>query len=236
MSSVEQTTTLHAAPRSATILIVFLENGGRIGGIDLPHWASRALDRSSQAYARAAVVIQARRHYDRIVVLEEEQATAAHLWDALLDAGDATVDVLMLVHGQAGYACGHGDSQVGADFFAGLRSLRAAGLAPFHLRAVYQMNCYGQSLAPEWLSIGAQAVNGAVGVNWLPEPSLSVFLRAWLGGQTFEQAVQRSYRVASRVLGLVWRPQASRAGMSQPHEKIVSSRMEVFGDGELRIG
>jgi hypothetical protein len=48
--------------------------------------------------------------------------------------------------------------------------------------------------------------------------------------------VQRSYRVASRVLGLVWRPQASRAGMSQPHEKIVSSRMEVFGDGELRIG
>jgi hypothetical protein len=217
-------------------LIVFLENGGRVGGVDLPPWASRALDRSSQAYARAAVRLQARRHYARIVVLEEEQATATHLWQALLDAGDATVDVLMLVHGQAGYACGHGDHQVGADFFAAMRHLRAAGLAPFHLRAVYQMNCYGQTLAAEWLSIGAQAVNGSAGVNWLPEPSLSVFLRSWLGGQTFEQAVQRSYRAASRALGLIWRPQSSRAGVRQPHDKIASSRMEVFGDGELRIG
>lgn len=225
----------HPSP-APTVLIVFLENGGRVGGISLPPWASRALDRSSQAYARAAVWLQARRHYDRIVVLEEDLATAAHLWQALLDAGDATVDVLLLVHGQPGYACGHGDNRVGADFFAGLRNLRAAGLAPFRLRAVYQMNCYGQSLAPEWLSLGAQAVNGAVGVNWLPEPSLSVFLRGWLGGQSFEQAVQRSYRAASKVLGLVWRPQVSRTGMSQPHEKIVSSRMEVFGNGELRIG
>lgn len=225
-----------ASHKPATVLIVFLENGGHIGGVDLSPWASQALDRFTQSYARAAVWLQARRHYDRIVGLEEEQATAGHLWQALLDAGDATIDVLMLVHGQAGYACGHGDNQVGADFFAGLRQLRAAGLAPFRLRAVYQMNCYGQSLAPQWLSLGAQAVNGAAGVNWLPEPSLSVFLRNWLGGATFEQAVQRSYRAASRVLGQVWRPQVSRSGARQPHEKIASSRMEVFGDGQLRIG
>jgi hypothetical protein len=220
----------------STLLLVFLENGGRVGGVDLPLWASNALDRFSQAYARTAVRLQAHPHYDRIVVLEEEQATAAHLWQALLDAGDATVDLLMLVHGQAGYACGHGDNQVGVDFFAGLRQMRAAGLARFRLRAVYQMNCYGQSLGQEWLSIGAQAVNGSVGVNWLPEPSLSVFLRGWLSGQSFEQAVQRSYRAASRTLGLVWRPQGSRDGVRLPHDKIISSRMEVFGDGTLRIG
>ena len=234
MSASKQATVSPALPGSPTILVVFLENGGRVGGVDLPHWAALALDRLSQAYARAAVWLQARRHYDRIVVLEEEQATAAHLWQALLDAGDATLDVLMLVHGQNGYACGHGDNQVGADFFDGLRALRAAGLAPFNLRAVYQMNCYGQSLAPEWLSIGAQVVNGSVGVNWLPEPSLSVFLTNWLGGATFQQAVQRSYRAASRALGLVWRPQASRSGVRQPHDKIASSRMEVFGNGGLR--
>lgn len=236
MSPAKQTITLHAAPRSSTVLLVFLENGGRVGGVHLPRWASLALDRFTQAYGRAAVWLQAHRRYDRIVVLEEERATAAHLWQALLDAGDAVVDVLMLVHGQAGYACGHGDDRVGADFFAGLRNVRAAGLAPFHLRAVYQMNCYGQSLAPEWLSLGAQAVNGSVGVNWLPEPSLSVFLRHWLGGATFEQAVQRSYAAARRVLSLIWRPQDNRAGVYQPHEKIASSRMEVFGNGELRIG
>jgi hypothetical protein len=207
-----------------------------VGGVNLPGWASQALDRFTQAYARAAVQLQAWRHYDRIVVLEEEDATAAQLWQALLDAGDATVDVLMLVHGQVGYACGHGDNRVGGDFFAGLRSLRAAGLARFKLRAVYQMNCYGETLAPEWLSIGAQAVNGSEGVNWLPEPSLSVFLRGWLGGQSFEEAVDDSYRAASRVLGVVWRPQPTRAGLRQPHDKIASSRMAVYGDGELRIG
>jgi hypothetical protein len=219
----------------SSVLVVFLENGGRAGGVDLPAWAAQAMDRFTQAYARTAVQLQARRHYGRIVVLEEEAATAARLWQALLDAGDATVDLLLLVHGLPGYACGHGDDRVGADFFAGLRALRAAGLAPFRLRAVYQMNCYGQSLAAEWLSIGAQAVNGSVGVNWLPEPSLSVFLRAWLGGATFEQAVERSYRAASRVLGLVWRPQAGRSGMKQPHDKIASSRMRVVGDGQLRF-
>lgn len=221
---------IHASP----VLIVFLENGGRAGGVNLPPWASQALDRLTQAYARTAVWLQARRHYDRIVVLEEEQATAAQLWQTLLDAGEATVDLLLLVHGQVGYACGHGDNQVGADFFAGLRQLRAAGLAPFRLRAVYQMNCYGQSLAGEWLSLGAQAVNGSVGVNWLPEPSLSLFLRGWLGGRPFEQAVQSSYRAASRTLGLIWRPQAGRAGVQQPHDKIASSRMMVFGGGDLR--
>ncbi len=225
-----------ASNGSPAVLLVFLENGGHVGGVALPPWASQALDRFTQAYARVAVQLQARRRYDHIVVLEEEDATAAHLWQVLLDAGDATVDVLMLVHGQPGYACGHGDNRVGADFFAGLRDLRTAGLAPFRLRAVYQMNCYGQSLAPEWLSIGAQAVNGSEGVNWLPEPSLSVFLRGWLGGQTFEEAVQDSYRAASRLLGLIWHPQSGRAGVRQPHDKIASSRMEVFGDEELRIG
>lgn len=234
MSALKQRSVPPAPPGASTILIVFLENGGRVGGVDLPRWSSLAMDRSTQAYGRAAVWLQARRHYDRIILLEEEQATAAHLWWALLDAGDATVDVLMLVHGQVGYACGHGDNLVGADFFAGLRSLRAAGLAPFRLRAVYQMNCYGQSLGPEWLSIGAQAVNGAVGVNWLPEPSLSVFLRHWLGGASFEQAVQRSYRAASRVLSLVWRPQRDPTGARPPHDKIASSRMVVVGDGTVR--
>lgn len=234
MLSLKQPPTPTASNRSPTVLLVFLENGGRVGGLDLPPWASQALDRFTQAYGRAAVWLQARRHYDRIVVLEEEQATAAHLWQALLDAGEATVDVLMLVHGQPGYACGHGDGRVGADFFAGLRQLRSAGLAPFRLRAVYQMNCYGETLAPEWLSLGAQAVNGSEGVNWLPEPSLSLFLRGWLGGRSFEEAVQDSYRAASRVLGLVWRPQPTRAGLRQPHDKIASSRMAVYGDGALR--
>jgi hypothetical protein len=146
-----------------------------------------------------------------------------------VEAGDATVDLLMLVHGQEGFACGHGEHRVGADFFEGMHQLHDAGLAPFNLRAVYQMNCYGQSLADAWLDLGARAVNGSVGVNWLPEPSLSVFLRSWLGGKTFGEAIARSQKVASRALGLAWR---SRDGL--PHPRIASSSMAVFGDEDLR--
>ena len=215
--------------KNQPILIVFLENGGHVAGVDLPPWAARLLDWSTEEYGKLAVRLQARRHYRQIVVLEDQAATAAALWQALLAADDAIVDVLLLVHGQPGYACGCADHWVGADFFDGLRRLRAAGQARFRLRAVYQMNCYGELLAEEWLSLGAQAVNGAVGVNWLPEPSLSVFLANWLGGQTFGDSVERSYRVASRLLGLVWRPQ-----LGGPHEKIASSQMGVFGDSNLR--
>ncbi len=213
------------------MLIVFLENGGHVAGVDLPPWAARLLDWSTEEYGKLAVRLQARRHYRQIVVLEDQAATAAALWQALVAADGAVVDILMLVHGQPGYACGCANHWVGADFFDGLRRLRAAGQARFRLRAVYQMNCYGESLAAEWLSLGAQAVNGAVGVNWLPEPSLSVFLRNWLGGRPFEEAVARSYRAASRALGLVWRPHDG-----QIHPKIESSRMLVFGDSDLRIG
>ena len=227
----QRMTTAHPlipAPNEKPYLIVFLENGGRVAGVNLPRWASQLLDWSTEEYGKLAVRLQARRHYRDIVVLEDQQATAGHLLRALLDVGDATVDILMLVHGQAGYACGCDGRRVGADFFAALRQLRAAGLARFRLRAVYQMNCYGQTLGEEWLSIGAQAVNGSVGVNWLPEPSLSVFLHDWLGGRTFGDAVRRSNRAASRVLGQVWR------GRGEPHPKIASSQMLVFGDKELR--
>ena len=217
-----------------TILLLFLENGGQVGGITLPPLASHILDWTSQTYVKIAVRLQAWRHYDRIVVLEDEQATAASLWQALLAADDATVDLLLLVHGQVGYACGFGSHQVGADFFEGMRALRTAGAARFTLRMVYQMNCYGQSLMEEWLSIGAQAVNGSVGVNWLPEPSLSVFLHGWLGGRSFETAVQQGYRAASQLLGVVWRPEPTRAGIFHPHEKIASSRMTVSGRGSMR--
>ena len=146
------------------MLIVFLENGGHVAGVDLPPWAARLLDWSTEEYGKLAVRLQARRHYRQIVVLEDQAATAAALWQALVAADGAVVDILMLVHGQPGYACGCANHWVGADFFDGLRRLRAAGQARFRLRAVYQMNCYGESLAAEWLSLGAQAVNGAVGV------------------------------------------------------------------------
>ena len=219
--------------KEETILIVFLENSGRIGDLSLPDWASQLVDWVSEEYVKLVIRLQARRHYRQIVLLEDQRATAAHLWQALLAAQGHTVDLLMLVHGQQGYACGTGQHQVGADFFQGMRQVRAAGLAHFRLQMVYQMNCYGASLAQDWLSLGAQAVNGSVGINWLPEPSLSLFLRGWLGGRSFGEAVHASYHRASRLLGQIWRPPRQNGPGHAAHPKIQSSRMVVFGNGDL---
>ena len=142
----------------------------------------------------------------------------------------------MLVHGLPGYACGFGSGWVGADFFEGMRRLQTAGLAHFRLRMVYQMNCYGQSLAAQWLSLGAQAVNGSVGVNWMPEPSLSLFLQGWLGGMPFGPAVTRSNQLANRFLGTFWRPSPDEHGRLIAHPKIASSHMLVFGTPNLVKG
>ena len=161
--------------KNQPILIVFLENGGHVAGVDLPPWAARLLDWSTEEYGKRRSGCRRAATIGRSWFWRTRRQRQRQLWQALLAADDAIVDVLLLVHGQPGYACGCADHWVGADFFDGLRRLRVAGQARFRLRAVYQMNCYGELLAEEWLSLGAQAVNGAVGVNWLPEPSLSVF-------------------------------------------------------------
>ncbi|MCB0204692.1 MAG: hypothetical protein KDH89_07730, partial [Anaerolineae bacterium] len=70
----------HVNPRAGKpLLIVFLENGSRVAGVNLPRWASQLLDWSTEEYGKLAVRIQARRHYRDIVVLEDQQATAGHL-------------------------------------------------------------------------------------------------------------------------------------------------------------
>jgi len=96
---------------------------------------------------------------------------------------------------------------------------------------VFGVNCYGASLAPVWLALGARAVNGAAGVNWLPEPSISVFLRHWLAGDSFSRAVQRSHRVALRWGTRIWRAPAPHTD----HPKIAGSRQAIFGRADVNI-
>ena len=130
--------------------------------------------------------------YDRILILEDEQATGPELANALLSTSRThRVDLLLLVHGHEGCLVGYrGKEMVGAETFQRLRSAYDQDPQALDLRMVYGLNCYGASLANTWIELGAEVVNGAVGVNWFPEPSLSVFLRNWLGGQPYQQVSQ----------------------------------------------
>jgi hypothetical protein len=77
-------------------------------------------------------------------------------------------------------------------------------------------------------------VNGSPGVNWFPEPSLSVFLRRWLAGHPYSEAVIASNDTATRW----WRRllKTKNDAPDEEHPWIQSSRQVVFGVRDVRIG
>jgi hypothetical protein len=223
--------------RKPLALVVFLENVGHIAGLKLPQWAMTAVDFSTEEYAKELLHLYgAYRRYDRVVVLEDAHATGPELAGALLNLSPThQIDVLLLVHGHNGELVGYqGKHRVGAETFGRLQALYDADPACLDLRIVYGLNCFGLSLAQTWLALGAKSANGAFGVNWFPEPSLSVFLRRWLGGASYSQAVIASNTTANRwwrrILGWFDRTPAGAA-----HPWIESSRQIVFGSCDVTI-
>jgi len=230
---------LQSAPQSASdgweirgpkplALVVFLENVGHVLGINLPTWIMNVIDYVTEEYAKLLLHLYgAYRRYDKVVILEDAQATGPDLVRALTEVSRThRVDLLLLVHGQEGALVGYkGKAMVGAETFGPLIAAYRSDPSLLDLRMVYGLNCYGATLAQTWLDLGAEAVNGSVGVNWFPEPSLSIFLRSWLGGRPYSEAVCRSNHLSSRVWGRILPTRADRP----VHPWVESSRQMVYG-------
>ena len=215
-------------------LVVFLENVGHVHGVDLPHWVMAIIDWVTEEYAKLLLrLLGAYRRYHRIVILEDEAATAANLTGVLIDVSAThTVDQLLLVHGQNRCLIGYkGREFVDAAAFDRLLARYIEDRSLLDLRMVYGLNCYGASLASTWLALGAQAVNGTQAVNWLPEPSLSLFLRKWLDGFPFSEAVGCSARRARAIGKRLWRDQPD----GSEHPNIAGSRQIVYGRRDVTI-
>jgi hypothetical protein len=217
-------------------LVVFLENVGYVAGKSPPDLVMNTIDFLTEEYAKVLLHLYgAYRRYDRVVVLEDERATGAQLAAALLSASRThIVDVLLLVHGNTGQLVGHkGNQRVGVETFDALRNAYRNDPQALDLRMVYGLNCYGLSLTQTWLELGAQAVNGSPGVNWFPEPSLSVFLRNWLRGKPYSEAVIASNTAASHWWGkILGKPKEQP---QSEHPWICSSRQVVFGKKDVRL-
>lgn len=215
-------------------LIVFLENVGHIHGLRLPKLAMNLIDFLTEEYAKLLLrLFGAYQRYNRVIVLEDENANGSALVHALTSASRThQVDILLLVHGNQGCLVGYqGKQMIGAETFEPLIDAYQQNSALLDLRIVYGLNCYGLSLAPTWLALGAQAVNGAIGVNWLPEPSLSVFLYQWLHGRPYSHAVRSSNLRANQVWRRILKP--DRQG--KDHAWLQSSRQVVLGTRDVTI-
>lgn len=215
-------------------LVVFLENVGHIHGLPLPQWVMNTIDFVTEEYAKALLALfGAYRRYAKIVILEDRAANGPALAKALTQVSRThQVDVLLLVHGNQGCLVGYqGKQMVGAETFEPLVAAYRQNPTLLDLRMVYGLNCYGVTLAHTWLALGAQAVNGAIGVNWFPEPSLSVFLYNWLQGRPYSEAVRNSNVQANQF----WRNWLKPTGKDKVHPWLESSRQVVYGVRDVTI-
>jgi hypothetical protein len=221
-------------PAKGRALLVVLENVGYISGLNLPGWAMQVIDFVTEEYAKILLrLLGAHRRYDRVMILEDADVTNEKMAAALFDLSrEHRVDQLLLVHGQKECLVGaRGDVYIDGRLFNALLEAYSQDPSVLDLGVVYGVNCYGATLAPIWLALGADAVNGAVGVNWFPEPSLSLFLARWLNGATYSESVATSFRWARRVGRLVWPDKAD--GCEDIH--IAGSRQIVYGRRDVRL-
>lgn len=213
---------------------MLLENVGHVVGLRLPHVIRSAIDYTTEEYAKLLLRLYgAHRLYDNVTILEDELATGPHLAEAILRLSRThRIDLLLLVHGKEGMLVGYrGQTMIGAETFDLLLAARRDDQAAVDLRMVFGLNCHGATLMGLWMRLGASVANGTPGVNWLPEPSLSVFLRNWLKGRPYTVAVERSNTHARRWGSRIWRPQIP----GKEHPMIESSRQIVYGSRDIDL-
>jgi hypothetical protein len=233
MSESNATTGRRAAVKPRA-LVVFLENIGHIAGVPLPQWVMEMIDWATEEYAKLLLHLYgAYRQYDQVIILEDARATGPELVNTLITASRThRLDLLLLVHGQRNCLVGYKNrAWIGAETFEPLVAAYRQDPTLLDLRMVYGLNCYGVTLAPIWLALGAQVANGAVGVNWFPEPSLSVFLYQWLHGRPYSEAVLASNGWANRIWRRILQPWTQGA----EHPWLASSRQTVAGVREITI-
>ncbi len=212
-------------------LVVFLENGGAFGHLNLPPALSRALDYWSERGARSMLsMLGTDRHWQEIRILEDQRARPDELLSTLVGISQqAVADLLVLTHGLPEGAVGWQGACLDQGFLDELQAVRVGHGLPMHLGCVYTIACHSASQADAWLAAGAQAVNGVLGENWLPVPTLPLFLARWQRGATFgEAALTAHLRALHWARGLAGRDETWQG-------RIEASRQMVAGRRDVRL-
>jgi hypothetical protein len=112
---------------------------------------------------------------------------------------------------------------------------------------VFQQNCNGSNLNSSWLYAGAQVVTGAAGINSMPV-AYGPFIRRWVAGETFYNAVQNSYNDVAPMHQAAYRfvdiydegasqsrnpPEFSPSGSLSPVDELNGSFQIVQGNGSI---
>ena len=124
------------------------------------------------------------------VVLEPTRENFLEQLDQL-DKDGYIIDLFIFSHGSKNrFTASEGDPHKGHPFWAARIEKHFEGRT-INLRAVWQCNCYGHTMADTWMKIGAKVVQGTQEVNFYPT-RWKKFIKAWNRGDTFGGACYRS--------------------------------------------
>ena len=163
----------------------------KIERITLEEWVRRTSDLLLEELVKGLQAKSGMRSlYAKVVILEDSKLTPARAVQTICGLGKThEIDVHTLVHGRNNEFIGHAGVAFGrANFFD---PIAQAGV---DVRAVYQMNCVSGTLMDEWISIGADVVNGTLGKknNYMPHQYFH-FQKHWVAGRSFGNAVTQAY-------------------------------------------
>lgn len=205
-------------------------------------WLRQVTNFGATELGKAAVEASgARNRYDTIRYLVDSDINVPRIRHELLGlASSYTIDLHVLAHGDAtsfGLA-----GEVTASGLSGLHNI--VGLA---LRSVYQQNCNGSGLNAAWQAGGAQVVTGSKAINYMPF-AYGAFIKRWVAGEPFADAVRRSYQDVKAMHDLAYRfvdlfdegnnqprnpPELSPTGQLSSSEELDGSIQIVQGAGQL---
>jgi hypothetical protein len=110
------------------------------------------------------------------------------------------IDLFIFAHGSDDRIYFDNDKSLTTNILKSELSFENTGLHTLPIRAVYQMNCYGQTFNETWLALGAKVTCGARYVNFYPN-QFNKFASEWKKGDVdFAEALRDSNTESSRTV------------------------------------
>ena len=137
----------------------------------------------------ADVEAEADGYYGAYRSLTDDAATFDRFVDAIENYSDDgyLVDLLINLHGTEA-----GEIVFSDEFYPLTQITSEIASRELNVSVVYQTVCFGSTMLDEWEAIGIHAINGSVGDNLYVNFAPGAFLKHWIAGMNFDDAVQQA--------------------------------------------
>lgn len=127
--------------------------------------------------------------YDTIVVFSDTNLTINNIKSSLgtLSKDSFAIDAIFCTHGNTGYMVFNDANYLYGQFAQFINT------ADINIRVFYHTSCYSKSGFYEWNKTKIQGINGADFENTIAVFSPAFFIKNWVNGDTYKDAVEKAF-------------------------------------------